>query len=81
MMYLTIKQKLKHLSKDEYLTLKELSHIAKDLTNQAIYNMRQNFFNKKYLSYQENYQLLKNSENYKLLNSNMAQQLIKEVDG
>ena len=81
MMYLTIKQKLKHLSKDEYLTLKELSHIAKDLTNQAIYNMRQNFFNKKYLSYQENYQLLKNSENYKLLNSNIAQQLIKEVDG
>lgn len=44
MMYLTIKQKLKHLAKDEYLALKELSHIAKDLTNQAIYNMRQNFF-------------------------------------
>lgn len=43
-MYLTIKQKLKHLAKDEYLALKELSHIAKDLTNQAIYNMRQNFF-------------------------------------
>ena len=35
----------------------------------------------KYLNYQKNYSLLKNSPNYKLLNSNMAQQVLKEVDG
>ena len=28
-MYLTVKQKVKHLTKDEYKSIKELSHIAK----------------------------------------------------
>ena len=81
-MYLTLKQQVKHLSKKEFRNLKYLCHIAKNLTNQAIYNVRQYYFNeKKYLSYNENYKMLKNSENYKKLNSNMAQQILKEVDG
>ena len=81
-MYLTLKQQVKHLSKNEFRNLKYLSHIAKNLTNEAIYNVRQHYFqNKKYLSYNENYKMLKNSENYKKLNSNMAQQILKEVDG
>ena len=81
-MYLTLKQQVKHLSKKEFRNLKYLSHIAKNLTNEAIYNIRQYYFNKKkYLSYNENYKMLKNSENYKKLNSNMAQQILKEVDG
>ena len=81
-MYLTLKQQVKHLSKNEFRNLKYLSHIAKNLTNEAIYNIRQYYFNKKkYLSYNENYKILKNSENYKKLNSNMAQQILKEVDG
>ena len=81
-MYLTLKQQVKHLSKKEFRNLKHLSHIAKNLTNEAIYNVRQYYFqNKKYLSYNENYKMLKNSENYKKLNSNMAQQILKEVDG
>ena len=81
-MYLTLKQQAKHLSKKEFRNLKYLSHIAKNLTNEAIYNIRQYYFkNKKYLSYNENYKMLKNSENYKKLNSNMAQQILKEVDG
>ena len=72
-MYLTLKQQVKHLSKKEFRNLKYLSHIAKNLTNEAIYNIRQYYFNKKkYLSY---------NENYKKLNSNMAQQILKEVDG
>ena len=80
-MYLTLKQQVKHLSKKEFRNLKYLCHIAKNLKNQAIYNVRQYYFNnKKYLSYNENYKLLKNSENYKKLNSNMAQQILKEVD-
>ena len=81
-MYLTLKQQVKHLSKKEFKILKYLCHIAKNLTNEAIYNIRQYYFNeKKYLNYQKNYSLLKNSPNYKLLNSNMAQQILKEVDG
>ena len=80
-MYLTLKQQVKHLSKKEFRNLKYLCHIAKNLKNQAIYNVRQYYFNKKkYLSYNENYKILKNSENYKKLNSNMAQQILKEVD-
>ena len=81
-MYLTLKQQVKHLNKKEFRDLKYLSHIAKNLTNEAIYNIRQYYFNKKkYLSYNENYKILKDSENYKKLNSNMAQQILKEVDG
>ena len=38
------------------------------------------FENKQYLNYNKNYELLKTSENYRILNSNMAQQILKEVD-
>ena len=81
-MYLTVKQRLKHLSKEEYISLRELSHTAKNLYNQAVYNIRQYYFQEnKYLNYQNNYAVLKTSDNYKILNSNMAQQILKEVDG
>lgn len=81
-MYLTVKQQIKHLSKEDYKSIKHLCHIAKNLTNQAIYNVRQYYFNEgEYLNYEKNYALLKSSENYKMLNSNMAQQILKEVDG
>ncbi len=81
-MYLTVKQQVKHLSKKEYLDIKELCHVAKNLTNEAIYNIRQYYFVEgQYLSYEKNYKLLKSSDNYKILNSNMAQQILKEVDG
>ena len=81
-MYLTVKQQVKHLSKEDYRSIKELCHIAKNLTNQAIYNIRQHYFAEgKYLNYEKNYALLKSSDNYRTLNSNMAQQILKEVDG
>ena len=81
-MYLTVKQQVKHLSKEDYKILRDLCHIAKNLTNQAIYNVRQYYFTEgEYLNYQKNYVLLKNSDNYRTLNSNMAQQILKEVDG
>lgn len=80
-MYLTIKQQLKHLTKDNYLNLKELCHVAKNLTNECIYNVRQYYFTEReYLCYEKNYHILKNSDNYKTLNSNMAQQIMKQVD-
>lgn len=81
-MYGVIKQQLNNLSKEDYNILKELSRTAKNLTNQAIFNIRQHYFaTEKILPYKDNYHLLKISENYKTLNSNMAQQVIKEVDG
>ena len=81
-MYLTVKQQVKHLSKEDYKNIKQLCYIAKNLTNQAIYNVRQYYFNEgEYLNYEKNYALLKTSNSYKMLNSNMAQQILKEVDG
>ena len=80
-MYLTIKQQVKHLTKEEYNILRELCRTAKNLTNQAIYNIRQHYFQEKqFLKYESNYHELKNSDNYKLLNSNMAQQTLKDVN-
>lgn len=80
--YLTVKQQVKHLSKEDYITIKELCHTAKDLANEAIYNVRQYYFAEgEFLKYEKNYALLKNSPNYKTLNSNMAQQILKEIDG
>ena len=80
-MYLTIKQQVKHLTKEEYNILRELCRTAKNLTNQAIYNVRQHYFQEKqYLRYEANYHELKCCRNYKLLNSNMAQQTLKDTD-
>ena len=81
-MYLTIKQQLKHLSKDEYRNLRELCKTTKNLINEALYINRQYFFSeRKYLGYEKTYVILKASENYRILNSNMAQQCLKVVDG
>ena len=81
-MYLTVKQQLKHLSKDDYRVLRELCRTSKNLMNEAIYVNRQYFFSEgKYLGYEKTYAILKASENYRILNSNMAQQSIKVVDG
>ena len=81
-MFLTVKQQLNHLSKEEYRIIKELCHTAKNLTNEALYNIRQHFFKTgKHLNYNENNRLLKTSENYRALNSNMSQQILMEVDG
>ena len=79
--FFTVRQQAK-LSKHEYDILLELSRYAKNLFNEGLYNCRQYYFNESgYLNYEKNYHLLKNSDNYKMLNSNMAQQILKEVDG
>ena len=81
-MYLAIKQQVKQLSKEDYRNLKKLSHIAKNLANEAIYNVRQCYFKeKRYLNYYENWKLLKQSSaNYKKLQTHVAQQVIQQVD-
>ncbi|MBQ3398222.1 MAG: transposase [Synergistaceae bacterium] len=82
-MYLTIKQQVKQLSKEDYRNIKKLCHIAKNLANEAIYNVRQCYFReKRYLNYYENWKLLKdNSVNYRKLQTHIAQQVIQQVDG
>ena len=81
-MYLTIRQQIKLSSKKDYKTIKKLCHIAKNLANEAIYNVRQCFFTeKRYLNYYENWKLLKNSSvNYKKLQTHVAEQVIQQVD-
>ena len=79
-MYGVVKQELKHLNVDEYLMLKELCHLTKNMYNVGLYNIRQHFFaTNKYLNYYENYKISKENENYSLLNSNVAQQILKKV--
>ena len=80
-MYLAVKQQLNNLSKDEYLVLRELCHVSKNLYNQAIYEIRQEYFkSKKYLNYYEVYKRLQNTENYSLLQAQVSQQTLKSVD-
>ena len=79
--YGTQSQQLKGLTSDEYEALKTLCFLAKNLYNVGCYNVRQFFFVEgEYLTYQNNYPLCKENSNYKLLNSNVAQQILKEVD-
>ena len=79
-MLLTVKQQLNHLSKNEYRTLRELCRVAKNLTNEAVYQIRRHYFEtNEYLNYYDSYQILKYSENYRLLNSNMSQQILRKA--
>src|SRR5690554_7004443 len=80
MQYKTVKSRLKLTTNEtNYLIL--LTRHSKNLYNQALYNVRQHFFNtNEYLSYDDNYQLLKDSINYKVLNSTQAQAVIRKVD-
>ena len=80
-MYLAVKQQLNNLSKDEYLVLRELCHVSKNLYNQALYEIRQEYLkSKKYLNYYEVYKRLQNTENYSLLQAQVSQQTLKSVD-
>lgn len=83
--YLIIRQSLIHLNSEEKEILKEQCHIAKNLYNFSLHNVKKHFEEnknkeKRYLNYYDNYKICKENENYKLLNSNMSQQLLKELD-
>ena len=80
-MYLTVKNQLRYLSVHEYETLKKLCRLSKNLYNEALYSVRQYYFTEhKYLRYENNYHVCKESENYKTLNTDIAQQTMKVVD-
>ena len=81
-MYLAVKQQLNNLSKEDYLILKELSHISKNLYNQALYEYRQAFFDERSqdVSYYTNDKLLRGTENYSQLQAKVSQQTLMSVD-
>lgn len=75
------KEILKLRTKKEYLALRKLSQLSKNMYNVGLYSVRQHFFEtKKYLRYKENYHACKSNENYKLMGSAAAQQTLKKVE-
>lgn len=80
-MYRTQRNQLRNLSKQEYIALKELCRLSKNLYNSTLYTIRQYYFTeKKYLRYESAYYICKENENYQLLNTDIAQQTMKVVD-
>ena len=80
-MYLAVRQQLNNLSKSEYLVLRELCHVSKNLYNQALYEIRQEYFkSKKHLNYYDVCKKLQGTETYSLLQAQMSQQTLKVVD-
>lgn len=80
-MYLTQKNQIRGLTKSEFVALRELCRLSKNLYNAGLYTVRQYFFQeRKHLRYESAYHLCKTNENYKLLNTDIAQQTLKVVD-
>lgn len=79
-MILAYRQNLKKLNYSEKNILTDVCHISKNLYNDALYNVRQHFFNTgKLLDYSENEILLKDNCNYKKLGNEVALEVIKNV--
>ncbi len=80
-MFLTQKNQIRELNKSEFLALRELCRLSKNLYNVGLYTVRQYFFQeRKHLRYESAYHLCKENENYRLLNTDSAQQTLKVVD-
>lgn len=74
------KQQLNNLSKSDFIALRNLSYLTRNIYNVALYSVRQHFFEtKEFLNYENNYHKVKSNENYTLLNKNSAQLTIKKV--
>ena len=69
------------LKKREYLVVRTLCRLSKNLYNYTLYVVRQYYLREgKYLPYEKAYHLVKENENYKLLPSQVAQQTMMVVD-
>ena len=75
--YGVVKQQVTKKNLNIHNLFKELTHISKNLYNQTVYTIRQEYFNnKKYLNYIDLDKQLKNDENYKLLQAGCSQQTL-----
>ena len=80
MPYKALKTRL-YLNQHQHQFLLSLMRASRSLYNQALYNVRQHFIKTNgYLSYNENYQLLKDSEHYRYLSTTQGQMIIRKVD-
>jgi IS605 OrfB family transposase len=80
MPYKALKTRL-YLNPNHHQFLLSLMRASRSLYNQALYNVRQHFIKTNgYLSYNENYQLLKDSEHYRYLSTTQSQMVIRKVD-
>lgn len=80
-MYLTQKNQIRGLGRQELAALRTLCRLTKNLYNVGLYSVRQFFFETHpHLCYEANYHVCKDNENYALLNTNIAQQTLKAVD-
>ena len=80
-MYLTQRNQIKGLDKNEYEALRKMCRYAKNLYDVGLYSIRQHFFSEGYyLRYESNYQAVKDNENYALLQAGVSQQILKVVD-
>jgi transposase len=80
-MYKALKTKL-YLTKNEKRFLQHQTHIAKNLYNEALYNVRQYYFyTGDYLNFYDNrFKLSRESDNYRLINTALANVVIMKVD-
>ncbi|MCK1999912.1 transposase [[Brevibacterium] frigoritolerans] len=75
------KEILKLETKREYLALRKLCHLSKNMYNVGLFSVRQHFFEtKEYLQYSKNYHACKSNENYKWMGTAAAQQTLKKVE-
>lgn len=75
------KQNLKHLTSNQYMLIREMCRLSKNVYNESLYNIRQHYFSERsYLRYESNYPLMKVSENYRRLGASVAQQSMRFAD-
>jgi len=77
----TWKCSLKHLTAKQYEYLREMCHLSKNVYNESVYNIRQQYFQEgSYLRYEANFSIMKFSENYINLGSNVSQATMRCAD-
>jgi putative transposase len=80
-MYLTQKNHIRGLTKQEYIILHLLTKLSKNIYNVTNYAIRQYYkLNNKFLHYESAYHLIKTNENYNHMSSQVAQQTMRIVD-
>ncbi len=82
-----LKTKIRGLRKQEFFHLQSLCHTAKNLYNQALYIVRQEFItNTHYLNYNEMDKHMKHvtnlegQKNYRMLKAGVSQQILRRLD-
>jgi len=79
-LFTTQKNRIKHSTGEEYDILRELCHYAKNLYNVALYNIRQQYFEKgTLLSYSRNCKACKENENFEMIQAGVAQQTVRKA--